>query len=119
MTISCSVKVRIQTQVPDATGKLPYKGAIDCARQTLQREGPRGLYKGMSAPLAGVVPIFSLCFLSYDGASRGLNSRHVNKRPPRPSLPVPVQPPRRPSAAPTASALTTASPWRRSAWLAP
>ena len=26
----------------------------------------RGLYKGMSAPLAGVTPIFAVCFWGYD-----------------------------------------------------
>lgn len=62
------IKVRIQTQIPGPDGKLPYTGAIDCVKKTLAREGPRALYKGMSAPLGGVVPIFSLCFLSYDAA---------------------------------------------------
>lgn len=70
------VKVRIQTQVPDAKGELPFRGAIDCVKKTFQREGMRGLYKGMSAPLAGVVPIFSLCFLSYDAAKAGLRSMY-------------------------------------------
>jgi hypothetical protein len=63
--------VRIQTQVPGPDGKLPYTGAIDCVKKTISREGPRALYKGMSAPLGGVVPIFSLCFLSYDAAKVG------------------------------------------------
>jgi solute carrier family 25 (mitochondrial carnitine/acylcarnitine transporter), member 20/29 len=62
------VKVRIQTQVPGPDGTLPYTGAIDCVKKTISREGPRALYKGMSAPLGGVVPIFSLCFLAYDAA---------------------------------------------------
>lgn len=31
----------------------------------------RGLYKGMSAPLAGVTPIFAVCFWAYDAAKQG------------------------------------------------
>jgi hypothetical protein len=30
-----------------------YNGMVDCATKTIAREGVRGLYKGMSAPIAG------------------------------------------------------------------
>jgi solute carrier family 25 carnitine/acylcarnitine transporter 20/29 len=32
-----------------------YSGAIDCLRKTLRAEGAGGLYKGLSAPLVGIV----------------------------------------------------------------
>lgn len=32
---------------------LPAAGALDCFRKTMQWEGVRGLYKGVSSPLAG------------------------------------------------------------------
>lgn len=37
-----------------APGSPPlYAGTYDCAKRTIQREGFRGLYKGMSAPIVG------------------------------------------------------------------
>lgn len=45
-----TVKVRLQTQ---SHTKPIYSGALDCFRKTVQWEGIRGLYKGMSSPLAG------------------------------------------------------------------
>lgn len=41
------------------------QGTWDCAKKTIQREGPRGLYKGMSAPITGVAPIFAMSFLGF------------------------------------------------------
>lgn len=47
------VKVRMQTMHVAKGEKPPYKNAMDCALQTVKKEGPRGLYRGMSAPLMG------------------------------------------------------------------
>jgi len=60
-----TIKVLIQTMevVP---GKPPqYAGMVDCASQILKTEGARGFYKGMAAPLAGVAPMYALCFTGY------------------------------------------------------
>lgn len=38
---------------------------LDCAKKTIQYEGVRGLYKGMSAPIAGVAPIFAISFFGF------------------------------------------------------
>jgi len=57
-----TVKVRLQTQ--SATNPL-YKGAWDCVKQTVSKEGAKGLYKGMGAPLVGVAPIFALSFAGF------------------------------------------------------
>lgn len=43
----------------------PSQGTWDCAKKTVQREGFRGLYKGMSAPITGVAPIFAMSFLGF------------------------------------------------------
>lgn len=49
-----------------APGEKPlYSGTLDCATKTIRNEGVRGLYKGMSAPLTGVAPIFAMCFAGY------------------------------------------------------
>ncbi|RKP08028.1 mitochondrial carrier domain-containing protein [Thamnocephalis sphaerospora] len=53
------IKVRLQTTTL-------YTGALDCARKTIAKDGVRGLYRGMSAPLVGVTPIFATCFWGYD-----------------------------------------------------
>ena len=36
----------------------------------MQKEGPRGLYRGMSAPLVGVTPLYAVCFLGYSVGKR-------------------------------------------------
>ncbi|KRG03055.1 congested-like trachea protein isoform X2 [Drosophila mojavensis] len=61
-----TIKVRLQTMPRPAPGEKPmYSGTLDCATKTIRNEGFRGLYKGMSAPLTGVAPIFAMCFAGY------------------------------------------------------
>lgn len=60
-----TIKVRIQTMDVIPGQKPQYSGMIDCAKQIISKEGPTGLYKGMAAPLAGVAPMYALCFLGY------------------------------------------------------
>ncbi|KAG9049591.1 carnitine transporter [Tulasnella sp. UAMH 9824] len=54
-------KTRMQT-APAGT----YTGALDVVKQTLARDGLKGMYRGMGPPLVGVTPIFALSFWSYD-----------------------------------------------------
>ncbi|KAJ3393790.1 carnitine transporter [Lobulomyces angularis] len=54
-----TVKVRLQTS-------NSYSGLIDCVKQTVAKDGLTGLYRGMTAPLIGVTPMFALSFFSYD-----------------------------------------------------
>ncbi|GAA5984503.1 hypothetical protein JCM11641_007004 [Rhodosporidiobolus odoratus] len=55
-----TVKVRVQTAAPGQ-----YAGALDVVRQTLARDGVKGFYRGMGAPLAGVTPMFAVSFWGY------------------------------------------------------
>lgn len=49
-----------------APGQSPlFTGTWDCAKKTVQKEGFRGLYKGMSAPITGVAPIFAMSFFGF------------------------------------------------------
>uniref|UniRef100_A0A914LLD3 Mitochondrial carnitine/acylcarnitine carrier protein n=1 Tax=Meloidogyne incognita TaxID=6306 RepID=A0A914LLD3_MELIC len=58
-----TVKVRLQTMPRPINGQKPlYMGAMDCARQTVTKEGFFALYKGMAAPLVGVSPLFAVFF---------------------------------------------------------
>ncbi|KAK9300360.1 hypothetical protein QLX08_006904 [Tetragonisca angustula] len=61
-----TIKVRLQTMpVPGPNGTVLYNGTIDCARKTITKEGVRGLYKGMAAPLCGVAPVFAISFYGF------------------------------------------------------
>ncbi|KAL4915433.1 mitochondrial carrier domain-containing protein [Aspergillus aurantiobrunneus] len=58
-----TVKVRLQSQ-PDHL-PLRYYGPLDCFRQSFHTEGLRGLYRGISAPMAGAAVENSSLFFSY------------------------------------------------------
>ncbi|EQC32169.1 hypothetical protein SDRG_10363 [Saprolegnia diclina VS20] len=61
------IKVNMQTMPTPKAGEAPlYSSAMDCARKIVAKDGPKGLYRGMTAPLVGVTPIFAICFWGYD-----------------------------------------------------
>ncbi|KAK4510808.1 serine/threonine-protein phosphatase 2A 56 kDa regulatory subunit delta isoform [Mucor velutinosus] len=45
-----TIKVRLQTQPTPPI----YSGAMDCVRKLIKEEGPKGLYRGVMSPLAGI-----------------------------------------------------------------
>lgn len=58
-----TIKVKLQSQpIPPPGQPHKYSGAMDAVRQTLAAEGPRGLYKGMGAPLATVAAFNAVLF---------------------------------------------------------
>ena len=57
------IKVRLQ-----ATSL--YSGTFDAFKKIIASEGVVGLYRGMSAPLIGITPIFAVCFWGYDMGQR-------------------------------------------------
>lgn len=78
-----TIKVRLQTMPKPLTNQAAlYVGTWDCAKKTVQREGVRGLYKGMGAPLAGVAPIFAISFFGF-----GVGKRLVQRNDEELSLP--------------------------------
>lgn len=63
-----------------APGQPPlFTGTYDCAMQTVRREGFRGLYRGMSAPLTGVAPIFAMSFFGF-GLGKRLQQTHSDEK---------------------------------------
>jgi len=56
-----TIKVRLMT---DTKGE--FKGAMDCFRKTVAKDGFVGLYAGMGAPLVAVTPIFAVYFWGFD-----------------------------------------------------
>ncbi|XP_069393403.1 protein kinase, cAMP-dependent, regulatory, type II, alpha, B [Paralichthys olivaceus] len=70
-----TIKVRLQTQAKPKPGEsLIYAGTIDCFKKTLAKEGVKGLYKGMTAPIIGVAPMFAVCFFGF-GLGKKLQQR--------------------------------------------
>ena len=65
------VQVRLQT-MPQALPGQPalYSGTFDCIHKTFNKEGIRGMYRGLLSPLAGVTPIYALYFLGYSIGKR-------------------------------------------------
>lgn len=57
-----TVKVRLQSQ--PANLPLRYNGPLDCFKQSLQRDGFLGIYRGISAPLVGAAVETSTLFFS-------------------------------------------------------
>ncbi|KNA16433.1 hypothetical protein SOVF_089040 [Spinacia oleracea] len=58
-----TIKVKLQSQPTPLPGQGPrYSGAMDAVRQTIAAEGPKGLYKGMGAPLATVAAFNAVLF---------------------------------------------------------
>ncbi|XP_059656788.1 mitochondrial carnitine/acylcarnitine carrier-like protein [Cornus florida] len=67
-----TIKVKLQSQPTPLPGQPPkYAGAMDAVRQTLAAEGPRGLYKGMGAPLA-TVAVFNAVLFTVRGQMEAL-----------------------------------------------
>ncbi|KAH9933919.1 mitochondrial carrier domain-containing protein [Fomitopsis serialis] len=56
-------KVRLQSQVLDATAR--FDGPIDCLVQTWKKEGLRGLYRGLPAPIVGAMAENASLFWTY------------------------------------------------------
>jgi len=53
-----TIKVRLQTS-------KQYSGMVDCIKQTVAKEGVRGLYKGMISPLMGITFVNAVQFSQY------------------------------------------------------
>ncbi|KMZ59903.1 Mitochondrial carrier family [Zostera marina] len=50
------VKTQIQKMQPDANGKLPYTGSLDCAIKTVKSGGPLKLYSGFPVYCIRIAP---------------------------------------------------------------
>eukprot|EP00581_Thalassiosira_minuscula_P001838 CAMPEP_0183746516 /NCGR_PEP_ID=MMETSP0737-20130205/66786_1 /TAXON_ID=385413 /ORGANISM="Thalassiosira miniscula, Strain CCMP1093" /LENGTH=341 /DNA_ID=CAMNT_0025982213 /DNA_START=2765 /DNA_END=3790 /DNA_ORIENTATION=- len=65
------VKVRMQTMGSAGGNNSSVFGMLS---NTLRKEGIRGLYRGVSAPLTAVSPMFAVSFWSYDMGQRAVQS---------------------------------------------
>jgi len=64
------VKVRMQTMVVAPGQKPPFNSTFDCLKKTFVKEGPRGLYRGVTAPITAIAPIYAVVFWGYDMGQR-------------------------------------------------
>jgi solute carrier family 25 carnitine/acylcarnitine transporter 20/29 len=60
-----------------------YKGAIDCIKQTIQREGVLSLYRGLAMPLAAQAVYKSVIFGTFSATSQLATAfnTHTNRKP--------------------------------------
>lgn len=80
-----TLKVRLQTQSSSSVSTQSsatsrYHGAWGCLRLTLKEEGVRGLFKGVTSPIAGVSAVNAVLFFGYGTAKRFFKKRHTEKR---------------------------------------
>lgn len=57
------VKTQIQRMQPDAEGKYPYSGSLDCAMKTLRKAGPFKLYTGFPVYCVRIAPHVMLTWI--------------------------------------------------------
>lgn len=69
-----TLKVRLQAQPSPPI----YKNATDCFRQLIKQEGPKGLYRGVAPPLAGIGFCNAVMFMS-NGYFRRLLQKDSSK----------------------------------------
>lgn len=61
-----NVKTKLQRMRLNADGTAPYKGMIDCALQTVKKEGPLGFYTGFATYYVRIAPHAMLTLLISD-----------------------------------------------------
>lgn len=52
--------------VPDANGKLPYSGFVDCFKQSIATEGFAGMYVGFGTFVVRIAPHAVITLLTTD-----------------------------------------------------
>lgn len=60
------VKSRLQSMEPDAAGKMPYRGVVDCGSKILSAEGPLAFWRGFTAYYGRCAPHAMIILLSIE-----------------------------------------------------
>lgn len=66
-----TVKVNLQTQ---NSVNPRYRGTLHCLKSLIRHEGIRGVYRGVSSPLAGVAAINAIVFGVYGNTQRSMSN---------------------------------------------
>jgi solute carrier family 25 phosphate transporter 23/24/25/41 len=64
------IRTRLQAQGMNAHMPVQYEGVLDCARKTVQRDGLRGLYRGLGPNLLKTLPAISISYVVYERTRR-------------------------------------------------
>lgn len=59
-----NAKTKLQKQVPDADGKLPYKNIFDAMKKTVVQDGPKGLWVGLPTFIMRISPHVMITFIT-------------------------------------------------------
>ncbi|EKX46581.1 mitochondrial carrier protein [Guillardia theta CCMP2712] len=60
------VKTRLQGQIHSHSSIVKYRGTVDTIHTIMKEEGVRGLYRGLSPTLLGMVPTWTTYFTAYN-----------------------------------------------------
>lgn len=71
--------IKTQLQLDEKLGK--YKGIADCAKQTVQQNGIRGLYRGLSVLVYGSIPKSAVRFGSFEQFKKSMVDEKGNLSP--------------------------------------
>merc|ERR1719273_1761931 len=71
------VKTRLQKQVANADGKLPYNGVVDCIRKVAAAEGPMALYQGYGTFVVRISPHIMLTWVFMDNVKEILAKNNL------------------------------------------
>lgn len=71
------VKTLIQKQKPDAAGKLPYSGMVDCAGKCIAEKGVLSLWTGYPTFVARICPHIMLTWVFMDNLKAALSARGI------------------------------------------
>jgi hypothetical protein len=61
-----NIKMKLMKMSADKNGKMPYKGVMDCAMKSIQREGVRGLWVGYMGFWSLVAPHTLVTLMTMD-----------------------------------------------------
>ena len=67
-------KSRLMSMKPDAEGRMPYAGTLDCIVKTVRHEGVGAVYKGLIPTTARQVPLNMVRFVSVEWCKKILSN---------------------------------------------
>jgi solute carrier family 25 carnitine/acylcarnitine transporter 20/29 len=70
-----TIRIRLQSSSDRLGLQSRYTGILDCGAACVQREGMRGLYKGVASPFVTVGLVNAVLFLTFERAARTLRER--------------------------------------------
>jgi len=70
------LRTRLMAQTPDTPLHYRYRGIVDSFTQTVRKEGPFALWKGLSVSLVGIAPYVAINFATYETLRQKVVDRH-------------------------------------------